>query len=146
MSNALGDWDDVDQDTSPEDLDSDTTSAEEDEPSLVFATVDLFVQEHLSLNYRRTLNVQGGHTWCPEWWRHGEAISRLEALWRAWEDLRRDGKSGMSSWWREHADHHMPILLSTEGPFKGCSVEKGHNPRLDPLPCTPPPAGLFIPQ
>ncbi|WP_243400462.1 DUF4913 domain-containing protein [Arthrobacter sp. Bz4] len=50
----------------------------------------------------------------------------------------------MSSWWREHADHHMPILLSTDGPFKGCTPEKGHNPRLDPLPCAPAPAGLFV--
>ncbi|PVE19866.1 hypothetical protein DDA93_00390 [Arthrobacter sp. Bz4] len=63
---------------------------------------------------------------------------------RAWEHLRRDGKTGMSSWWREHADHHMPILLSTDGPFKGCTPEKGHNPRLDPLPCAPAPAGLFV--
>lgn len=145
MSEGLGGWDEVDQDTPSETVDPPSTSAE-DAPSLVFATVDLFVQEHLALNYRRNLNVQGGHTWCPEWWRHGEAISRLEALWRAWEDLRRDGKTGMSSWWRDHADHHMQILLSTDGPFKGCSVDKGHNPRLEPLPCIPPPAGLFVPQ
>lgn len=145
MSEGLGGWDEVDQRTPSETVDPPSTSAE-DAPSLVFATVDLFVQEHLALNYRRNLNVQGGHTWCPEWWRHGEAISRLEALWRAWEDLRRDGKTGMSSWWRDHADHHMQILLSTDGPFKGCSVDKGHNPRLEPLPCIPPPVGLFIAQ
>lgn len=142
MTDGLGDWADTEPDDSPE-ANEPPTSGEE-APSLVFATVDLFVQEHLASNYRRTLNVQGGHTWCPEWWRHGEAISRLEALWRAWEDLRRDGKTGMSSWWRDHADHHMQILLSTDGPFKGCTPEKGHNPRLDPLPCVPPPKGLFV--
>lgn len=67
-------------------------------------------------------------------------------LWRTWEDLRRDGQTGMSSWWRDHADHHMQILLSMDGPFKGCTPEKGHNPRLAPLPCTPPPENLFVPQ
>lgn len=138
MTMGLGDWDEAAPD-SP----SQTVDVTPPEPSLVFPTLDLFVQNHLALNYRRHLNVQGGHTWCPEWWRHGEAISRLEALWRAWEALRRDGKTGMSVWWRDHADHHMPILFSTEGPFKGCSVEKGHSPRLSPLPCTSPPAGLF---
>lgn len=145
MVDGLGDWDDVEDDVDASEP-ADSPHGAGEEPSLVFATVDQFVQEHLAHTYRRTLNVQGGHTWCPEWWRHGEAISRLEALWRAWEDLRRDGQTGMSSWWRDHADHHMPILLSTDGPFKGCTPEKGHNPRLAPLPCKPPPEGLFVPQ
>lgn len=144
MVEGLGNWDDTEDDVDASEA-ADSPHGAAEEPSPVFATVDQFVQEHLAHNYRRTLNVQGGHTWCPEWWRHSEAISRLEALWRAWEDLRRDGKTGMSSWWRDHADHHMQILLSTEGPFKGCSREKGHNPRLEPLPCIPPPEGLFLP-
>ena len=50
-------------------------------------------------------------TWCPERWRHAEAIARLEAPWRAWEHLRLDPALGMSVWLRDHADHHMVVLL-----------------------------------
>lgn len=33
----------------------------------------------------------------------------------------------MSIWWRDHADHHMGVLLSADGPFKGCKpVAGGH--------------------
>jgi hypothetical protein len=54
----------------------------------------------------------------------------LEALWRAWEFLRLEGTAGMSVWWRDHADHHMSVLLSTDGPFKGCTTDDGRGPNL----------------
>jgi hypothetical protein len=77
-----------------------------------------FVSGKLATSYRRQLSVQGGATWCPQWWKRAEAISRLEALWRAWEFLRLDGTTGMSVWWRELGDHHMSVLLSIDGPAK----------------------------
>ncbi|WP_221186477.1 DUF4913 domain-containing protein [Terracoccus luteus] len=40
-------------------------------------------------------------------------------MWRAWEALRLDPATGMSVWWRDHADHHMTVLFSPEGPFAG---------------------------
>ncbi|MEV8133512.1 DUF4913 domain-containing protein [Pseudarthrobacter oxydans] len=103
-----------------------------------------FVQEKLSPAYRRSLSGTD-RTWCPSWWKHEEAISRLEALWRSWEFLRLDGSTGMSVWWRDHADHHMGVLLSADGPFKGCKpVTGGHaTNKLKALPCDPPPEGLF---
>jgi Domain of unknown function (DUF4913) len=67
----------------------------------------------------------------------------LEALWRSWEHLRLDPATGISVWFRDHADHHMTILLSADGPFKGCSPDKGDSQRLDPLPLTEPPTGMF---
>ena len=85
--------------------------------------------------YRRPLGGQAV-TWCPEWWRHAEAIARLDALWRAWEHLRLDPATGMSVWFRDHADHHMAVLLSADGPFKGCKPDKGHAERLPAFPLT----------
>lgn len=82
-------------------------------------------------------------TWCPQWWRHPEAIIRLEALWRAWEHLRLEPATGMSVWLRDHADHHMTVLLDPDGPFKDCRPDKGHGARLEPLPLDQPPEGLF---
>jgi Domain of unknown function (DUF4913) len=110
-------------------------------PELYYPDVVTFVREQLVPMYRRPLGGQGV-TWCPQWWRHAEAIARLEALWRSWEHLRLDPATGMSVWFRDHADHHMPVLLSADGPFKGCKPDK-HGERLDPLPLDAPPDGLF---
>ncbi len=111
-------------------------------PALYYPTVHAFVRDHLAVTYRRALD--GRHrTWCPQWWRHPEAAIRLEALWRAWEHLRLDPAIGMSVWLRDHADHHMAVLLDPDGPFKGCSEAKGHGTRLEPLPLDEPPSGLF---
>jgi len=109
-----------------------------DEPAqLYYPDLLTFVREYLSPMYRRSLSGQSA-TWCPEWWKHAEGITRLEALWRAWEYLRLDAHTGMSVWFRDHADHHMAVLLSADGPFKGCKPD-GHGERLKPLPLIAPP-------
>jgi len=115
--------------------------AEHEPPALYYPTVLEFVTGFLLPVYRRPATGQGS-TWCPQWWRHAEANARLTALWRAWEHLRLDAGTGSSVWFRDHADHHMAVLLSADGPFKGCKPE-GHADRLQPLPSTPPPDGLF---
>ncbi|GAB3276241.1 hypothetical protein GCM10027449_15430 [Sinomonas notoginsengisoli] len=139
MGEGLGEWDDEPDHTATAEPAEDST----DEPELFYPNIAEFVANKLAVTYRRQPNVQGGTTWCPQWWKHAEAISRLEALWRAWEHLRLDGATGMSVWWRDHADHHMNVLLSTDVPFKGCSPDDGHRTKIAPLPCDEPPAGLF---
>ncbi|WP_346926001.1 DUF4913 domain-containing protein, partial [uncultured Arthrobacter sp.] len=85
MSEGLGEWDDELEDTA---VPTEPAEEESDAPELFYPNVAAFVSEKLATSYRRQLNVQGGVTWCPQWWKHAEAISRLEALWRAWEFLR----------------------------------------------------------
>jgi len=48
------------------------------QPQLFYAWLDEFVREQLASMYRRALDGTQ-RIWCPEWWRHAEAISRLEA-------------------------------------------------------------------
>jgi uncharacterized protein DUF4913 len=111
-------------------------------PDTYFPNVLAFVTEHLTPMYRRSLSGTD-RTWCAEWWRHTEAVSRLEALWRSWEYLRLDPNLGISVWMRDHLDHHMAILLDADGPFKGCKPDQ-HAQRLEALPLKPPvPANLF---
>jgi Domain of unknown function (DUF4913) len=116
-------------------------AGEETPPALIYATLEDFVREQLAPTYRRALD-NPTRTWCPQWWNHAEAIGRLDALWRAWEHLRQDPATGMSVWFRDHADHHMAVLLDSDGPFKRCSPSKGHKP-LEELPLEPAPDGLF---
>ena len=113
-----------------------STASADEPPRLRYASVYEFVGEHLTDLYRR--DVSGDRMrWCPWWWAHAEAVSRLEAMWRAWEHLRLDGSTGMSVWWRDHADPAMHALLDPQGPFDGCSAADGHRPRLDRLPSEP---------
>lgn len=112
----------------------------EEPPQLYYGSTNEFVRDYLRHVYQRKIN--GQHTyWSAQWWRSAEAISRLEALWRAWEYLRLDPSTGMSVWWRDHADPHMAVLMSSTGPFS-----KDYDTQAtvaDPLPHEEPPAGLF---
>lgn len=132
--NSFGEWDVADT-SSPE--------ADGETPKLYYPTLDAFVRDLLVETYRRDLK-NPTRTWCAQWWRHGEAIARLEALWRSWEHLRLDPATGISVWYRDHADHHMRILLDIDdGPFKGCTPDTHSADRLQPLPHTDPPPGMF---
>jgi len=47
----------------------------------------------------------------------------------------------MSAWWRDHADHHMRMLMSPDGVLANARSE---NAAGDPLPYNPPPTGMFV--
>lgn len=111
------------------------------EPQLFFGSVDEFLREKLRYTYARRVGPQGPNRWAADWWKYPEAISRLDSLWRAWEALRLEGTFGMSVWWRDHADHHMRMLMSPEGPFADSRDTAGQG---EPLPYNAPPAGMFV--
>jgi hypothetical protein len=86
-----------------------------------------------------------GRVWCPEWYRHAQALSRLDAVWRAWEHLRFDPAMGLSHWWLHHVDPHLRVLMDPDlGPFGRCA--DGHQGPPEPLPVLTPPEGLFTDQ
>ncbi|WP_216897328.1 DUF4913 domain-containing protein, partial [Nocardia alni] len=93
-------------------------------PEAVFADVVDFVENRLVYVYRRVPDT-ANRRWCPQWWKHDEAVLRLYALWRAYEALRRDDTgTGLSTWWLHHADPHMSRLMAVDGPFELC--RRGH--------------------
>ncbi|RAX47794.1 DUF4913 domain-containing protein [Arthrobacter sp. AQ5-05] len=122
-------------------VESDSGAASEgQEPGLVYATSEDFLVDQLLPMYIRIIDSRNG-TWCRKWYLHAEALSRVDALWRAWEHFRLDGKTGMSVWWRDHADPHMAVLLNQKGPFHQCDLETHKDP--EPLPCDTAPPGWF---
>jgi hypothetical protein len=121
--------------------------AEPEPPTLLYPHLDLFVEDFLAVIYERPL-PNGRRTWCPQWWKHDEAVYRLQALWLSWEYMRaNDGADGPATWLLNYADPIMAVLFNVEGPFIGCSVEHGHRverPHAEArLPCDAPPALLF---
>lgn len=77
--------------------------------------------------------------WCPQWWAHAEALSRLEALWRTWEAARLDPLQGIAVWYRDFCDPRLRVLFSPAGPFAQCTAER-HSPGRW-LPTVPAPDG-----
>jgi hypothetical protein len=94
----------------------------QDEPENLYPDVAAFVEGFLVTVYARPVNAQkNDFRWCTRWWEHAEAVSRLEALWKAFETLRQDPGTGAAVWWRDYADPTMNALCSNEGAFKQCS-------------------------
>lgn len=138
----MDDWGDdnvetVASESEPPAQDEDADSA----PRLVYGNADEFFREYLRYVYRRRIDGRN-RLWSRRWWAYDEALNRVEALWRAWEALRLDPATGMSVWWRDHADPHMSMLMSPDGPFQGCD-DKTTAPNA-PLPYEAPPEGFFV--
>ena len=111
-------------------------------PGLHYRSVDEFVREQVVPVFRRNVGPRCEARWAARWWESAEAIMRLEAMWRSWEALRHNPATGISDWLRDHADHHLAVLMSPGGPFARSQDEAR---ATDPLPYDPPPAGLFPP-
>ena len=116
-----------------------------DAPRLYYGSVAEFYDDYLRHIYRRRVDGKS-RVWAADWWRYEEAIIRLEALWRSWEQLRLDPSTGVSTWLRDHADHHMSVLFDPEGPFAGADRNSDVNQcgKGEPLPHAEPPPGLFV--
>lgn len=113
----------------------DPDAAETPPPEFFFTDVISFYTDHLAPMIRR--RDGGGRSWCPQWWRHPEAVARLTALHHAWEALRLEPGTGMSTWWTYHFEPCYAVLSDAErGPFQACG-RKTHSDRLGPLPHDP---------
>lgn len=109
----------------------------------VYKSVVEFVENYLSHTFQRQVTDTTDTVWCPEWWRHPEAVARLDSLWRSWETMRSEGPTGLSGWFLEHADPQMKQLFDPRGSFRYCSARHGHKELLGPLPSSEPGAGMF---
>ncbi|RRS01233.1 DUF4913 domain-containing protein [Glycomyces terrestris] len=129
-------------DASPEEVRADEEQLDR-ESELFYGNVNEFVEDRFV--YFVNLPAAGsGRVWCPEWYRHAQALSRLDSLWRAWEHLRFDPALGMSAWWTQHLDPHWRALTDpVTGPFVNCV---GGHGGAEPLPVASPPDGLFTDQ
>lgn len=109
-----------------------------------FRTVEDFVNGYLAAVIARRMG-QGTSLWCPEWWRHNEAVVRFTALWRAFEHMATDPDEGLSTWWIHHADPHLRALMDPDfGPFALCDPFDGHAQRsLETLPVRNAPENLW---
>lgn len=108
----------------------------EELPAPAFLRLDDFVVKYLSQVINRKIDDKPGRglSWDRCWWRHQEVVSRLKALWWAFEEARSspDDPASMSNWWLRHCDPHMRVLLDGEtGPMSNADIDgnwPGHAP------------------
>src|SRR5260370_404619 len=112
---------------------SPATGTESDVPLPAFESVEDWIDSYFLPMFRRPLG--GQYRWCARWWAHAEAVSRLTALWRAWEALRPAPATGIRDWCRAHLAYHLPILLGPDGPF--CQCDGSGHQELRPFPAVP---------
>lgn len=98
---------------------------------LYYPNVDAFVHMMLLPNWRHL--PRKDVRWCRKWYLHAEAMSRLDALWRAYEALRVGDPTGMTVWWRDYADPTMSALTREGGTFADCDPRKGPEDTHSPL-------------
>ena len=110
-----------------------TDHAETPAPEPIYLVLEDWVLDYFLPMFRRTLG--GESRWCAQWWAHAEAVSRLTALWRAWEAMRLEPATGISDWYSAHLDYHLPILLGPDGPF--CQCDRSDHQELDPFRAVP---------
>ncbi|GAB3868515.1 hypothetical protein GCM10028801_44560 [Nocardioides maradonensis] len=114
-----------------------------------FATVDLFVEKFVLPNWVHKY-VAERVRWCDHWWEHAEAITRLEAIWEAFELMRLQPAPSFSTWLRDHFDVHMRTLTDPDGVFHKCDMKKvdpktgsGYHNAEPTWPSAPVPVGMF---
>ena len=83
-----------------------------------------WVDDHIALWAQRKTPQTGGPgvRWCGSWFEHPEAITRLEALRRAWKEFVVQPGAAMVVYYRDYFDPMMDRLTGEYGPFHACSV------------------------
>ncbi|MEO3750784.1 DUF4913 domain-containing protein [Streptomyces sp. B6B3] len=103
------------------------------------AALSAWVQHLLLPVYGKEISTT--RPWCDRWQEHPEAVSRLHALWLAWQQLTdaEAGLSGPSVWHRDHLDHALAQLRAPDGPFAACTTSASRpQHRLLPTPSAQP--------
>lgn len=122
-----------------------TTAGDSDAPPLQFANCEQFLREFVTVVYPRRVGASSsGMRWSREWWKYAEAISRIDSLWRAYEQLRHEPGTGMATWWRDYLDTAMRELTASDGPFWNAPKDElVVNENGEPWDLTPAPEGVF---
>ncbi|MHC3370846.1 DUF4913 domain-containing protein (plasmid) [Rhodococcus aetherivorans] len=92
---------------------------------------------------RRISDNDGGLSWDPRWWAYPEVVARLTALHQAWEEARMsDSMSAMSSWWIQHLEPHLRVILDGDtGPMANAKTDRSFT-GWPSMPADPVPSNL----
>jgi len=114
---------------------------EKERAALVYPDAQAWVTEWFLPHFRRNPKV---FRWDPQWWRHEEAGTVIEAMWGSWEGVRATGDpGGMAAWFRDVFYPLSDRLTSEHGPFWNQHEALGREDVPPMLPAVPAPDGWF---
>lgn len=87
-------------------------------PEWKYSSVYDWMAEWFAVTFRK-FTTGASTPWCAQWRDHPEALFRLTALWRSWEEHRDDQRGGMVAWLRD-LDSQLAVLFAPDGPFRAC--------------------------
>jgi len=102
----------------------------DDVPDLAYPSLNAWVEDYFTVVFARP--VGGEVRWCSQWREHAEALTRLEALWRAWETLRLDSNIGIAMWLTNYLDPQLAALTNRAGTFAQCTPDRHAAPAALP--------------
>lgn len=130
-------------------LDDDTRPSDDPDPdsapasAQVFTSLEEFVSDYIAVIFPIDPS-RDVHAWCPDWWRHPEAVVRLSAMWEAFESRSADDPAtGLERWYRDADLHLHELRHPVSGPFARCSPTDGHTAAAPALPTRPAPSGVL---
>lgn len=122
--------------------DDDRDSGDGDRITPAFDNVIDWVEGYFLPVVRRRVELGPGDllVWDEQWWMYPEVVARFMALHYAWEAARAsDHAAAMSSWWIQHLDPHLRVILDPHtGPMARRS-RAGSEPGVPRLPNSPVP-------
>lgn len=95
-----------------------TGQADEQAQPALYPGLEAWVEGYFTPVFLRRIPENSRVRWCARWWDHAEAIMRLNLLWNGWETARWKPQH-KAGWWLD-LDHHLPILIGLDGPFRQC--------------------------
>lgn len=107
-----------------EDAHNEASEIAEEAPPRQFPTVVEFVEQFLvfAINRKISTTPGSGLRWDPNWHQYPEVVYRLVALHEAYEVAIIEGGAAPSSWWIQHLEPHMRVILDGDtGPFHAYS-------------------------
>lgn len=114
---------------------------EEEQARPVFTDAQEWVTQWFLPHFRRNPKT---FRWDPQWWRHEEAGTVLEAMWGSWEGVRATGDpAGMAAWFRDVFYPLTDRLTAEHGPFWKYNEALDRTEVPDVWPATPAPDGWF---
>lgn len=95
-----------------------------DEPQLFYPDLAAWVNDWVAPVFLRKDNQ--AMRWCPQWWKHTEAVVVLMALWEGWELQRVEKPGALAEYLVSRFYPLMHELTSGTGPFQLCDPTRGH--------------------
>lgn len=89
-------------------------------PGLDPPTLIAWVRDNVAWLLERIIPGSSDPYWCDQWWRHPEALARMDTVRHVWLDGTREPSGAAKFAFWQCLDHQITALMAPNGPFARC--------------------------